>query len=681
MTPPLEKIAVQYCSIWIAYKRTTKHTFVPNYSMKKWLFFLLTPAAWFLPIAVSCQSSVIEKTKQSIYQTSSDRERLLALVAIGKLRNSLHGDTIYHYAQWAKKLALQLKDSRSLAWAEYSLISSDLAKGKLDSIIQKIDANTAFKNINKTDAALYYKVQLLKANALNRLNNLTGALELQLKLLTEAEKEGNINAQLFALNFIGATYLNLGKLAEAKKTWLRGMQIIKTHNNEENDEIEAYILSNLALVYYNKYYIKPAKEASDSFFMTINRSIDLSRQNEYLGVLASSLPIRGNFYGLLNEIAKAEADFKAGVEVRKKVGDPFYIVSDLGSLCNFYFIKKQYKNCIETAKEGISIANTYGIVGEQLPLIALMGFAYKSLGNYEQYSTVLEQYIKATDSSNKMNAADKIADIETKYEVQKKETLIAQQKLDLLKSNILLGGGIVTTLLLFGLFAYRFKKYQQEQKMQAAERKRQSEAAVKEAEEKERKRIASELHDNLGVQANAILHNSTLLMQNSSNNKNVVADLQETAKEMMLNLRETLWAMKTTDISATDLWLRIINFMKQMGRHYTSLRFVIEGEVPKEMTLPSSKALNMVLVLQEAVNNAVKHAGATTITASSSFKDKDWIIIVKDDGKGFDIAACLGKADTYGLTNMRERAAAGNFTFSILSTAGNGVTATITTGS
>jgi two-component system, NarL family, sensor kinase len=648
--------------------------------MKKWLYIFFASITGLLPLSVYCQSSAIEKAKQDIYQASSDRERLNALVAIGKLRNSLHGDTIYHYAQLAKKLALQLKDNRSLAWAEYSLISSDLAKGTLDSVIQKIDASATFAGIKKTDAALYYKVQLLKANALNRLNNRTGALELQLKLLGEAEKEGNINAQLFALNFIGATYLNVGKLTEAKKTWLHGMQIIEENNIPENREIEAYILSNLALIYYNKYYTNPAKEARDSFLTTINSAIDLSKKDEYLGVLASALPVRGNFYGLLNEFAKAETDFKAGVDVRKKVGDPFYIVSDLSSLCNFYFTKKQYEKCIETSREGISIANTHGIMGEQLPLIGLMGLAYKSSGDYKQYSITLEQYIKAADSSNKVNAADKIADIETKYEVQKKETLIAQQKLDLLKRNILLYSGVFSTVVLLGFLAYRFKKYQGQQKMLAEEKKRQSEAAVKEAEEKERKRIAAELHDNLGVQANAILHNSTLLTEGNANNKDIAASLQETAKEMMLNLRETLWAMKSTDVPAADLWLRIISFMKQMGRHYTSLQFVIEGEAPKEIIVPSNKALNMVLVLQETVNNAVKHAEASTITASSSFSNNEWVISIQDNGKGFDMNAAKEKKDAYGLSNMMERAAAGSFGYHIETVPGNGAKAAISVG-
>ena len=153
-----------------------------------------------------------------------------------------------------------MNDKKSLAFAEYSLILGDLVKGKTDSVIYKIDNSEIFENIKATDTVVYYKLQFAKANALNRINKRTEALDLQLKILTEAEKDGNINSQLFALNFIGATYLNVNKLAEARKTWLNGLEIIKQKNNSANEEIEVYILSNLALYYFDNYTAAPKKE-------------------------------------------------------------------------------------------------------------------------------------------------------------------------------------------------------------------------------------------------------------------------------------------------------------------------------------------------------------------------------------------------------------------------------------
>jgi signal transduction histidine kinase/ligand-binding sensor domain-containing protein len=193
----------------------------------------------------------------------------------------------------------------------------------------------------------------------------------------------------------------------------------------------------------------------------------------------------------------------------------------------------------------------------------------------------------------------------------------------------------------------------------------------------EKERIAKDLHDNLGVQANAILHNSTLLNDENADIKSVVTDLQETAKEMLLNLRETLWAMKTADVSATDLWLRIINFMKQMGRHYTNISFKVEGIAPTNFPIPSSQALHIVLVLQESVNNSVKHAASTTITATSNATPAGWKITLADDGKGFDPRDAKIKTDNYGLSNMQQRAIDGNFNYVIETAIGKGTITTL----
>ena len=199
---------------------------------------------------------------------------------------------------------------------------------------------------------------------------------------------------------------------------------------------------------------------------------------------------------------------------------------------------------------------------------------------------------------------------------------------------------------------------------------------LKEQKEIERKRIASELHDNLGVQANAILHNSSLLNVETQD-KNLVAALQETSKEMLLNLRETLWAMKATDVSAEDLWLRIINFMKQMGRHFTNINFIIEGEVPNDFIIASSQALHIVLVLQESINNSIKHANANSIIIKSVTNINVWNIILSDNGKGFEISDVTNKIDSYGLYNMQQRAKEGIFEYNITSVLEKGTITTL----
>lgn len=626
-------------------------------------------------LSVKAQFPQLDFDKAAVFAASNDAEKVARLLQLSKHRNSMSSDTILHYAKWAANLAQKLNDRRAMAFCAYNIITADLVRGNTDSVIPKIEKNPLFTNVKNLDVGLYYKIELLKANILNRQDKRAEALELELKLLAEAEKDKHTLSQLFLLNYIGATYLNTNNYPEAIKAWKTAYAIIKEKNNPENEEIETYIQNNFVKYYLNLYAANPTSVLKDTISFFLQKNIALCKKTETMGVLATALSYQALFHNLQKQTALAEADLNEALLIRKKIDDPLYIVEDYKNLANFYLLNQQFDKCYSAASEGIAICNRKKITEAGIDLYGIIAQAYKLQNNYKNYSATLEKIMILSDSSRRINSLEKIADIQTKYEVQKKETLIAQQQLGLFQRKLLLYGAAAGTLVLLLVFAYRFKKYKQKQKILMDEKKQQHDMAVKDAEEKERKRIAAELHDNLGVQANAILHNSSLLSTTTQENKTVVTDLQDTAKEMLHNLRETLWAMKTADVTATNLWLRIINFMKQMGRHYTTINFKIEGEAPGNFIIPSNKALNIVLILQEAVNNAVKHALPTNITAASVTIENSWSISITDNGKGFDLLTDkTERSDNYGLGNMQERATASAIALSIKSSHDNGTT-------
>lgn len=198
------------------------------------------------------------------------------------------------------------------------------------------------------------------------------------------------------------------------------------------------------------------------------------------------------------------------------------------------------------------------------------------------------------------------------------------------------------------------------------EEKRMAIEAVAEAEEAERKRIAADLHDNLGAQANAILYSTELLQQEESEKGVLVNNLHDTARDMLTSLRETLWALKKTEVTASDIWVRLINFSKQLARHYSSVKITAEGMAPP-FQLSATRALNIVFIVQEALNNAVRHSGAESISITSEYSGNAWRLEVKDNGKGFDVRSDNKKPESYGLNNMAERATAAGADISISS--------------
>lgn len=195
-------------------------------------------------------------------------------------------------------------------------------------------------------------------------------------------------------------------------------------------------------------------------------------------------------------------------------------------------------------------------------------------------------------------------------------------------------------------------------------RKELQELMIKQRIQNERERISRDLHDNLGAQANAIFYGTEQLKKRNGHAQHLLNDLHDTAGDMLTVLRETLWAMRITQVEAAALWFRILNFAKKMGPYYSSIKIEVIGEPPK-LSLNASMALNLVLIVQEAINNAIRHADASVITVCSYTSENFWQIEIADNGTGFDLKLADEKLESYGIENMKERANQSKIRFSI----------------
>jgi signal transduction histidine kinase len=195
----------------------------------------------------------------------------------------------------------------------------------------------------------------------------------------------------------------------------------------------------------------------------------------------------------------------------------------------------------------------------------------------------------------------------------------------------------------------------------------------------ERERISRDLHDSLGAYANAVLYNTELLEKENTEEKrkNLIGDLKFASKDIITSLRETVWALKKEKYTAEETFVRIRNFIQPLSRYYSHIHFKIDGEAPSAIELPYNKALNLVRIVQEAISNCIKHAGAGEIIVSSKTEENKWHINITDNGNGFDYDAAKKAEDGNGLNNMQQRAAASGYNYTVESTANKGTTISI----
>lgn len=619
------------------------------------LFFLLGIVA-----ATQAQSHKIDSLRSLLYNTSDEHVKLKALISLCEHGGVLPADTISKYLDWLRR-ADAGKNKKILLDVEYYQTGILAKKEKIDTailIVERVLAEYPKKYANKD---IWLRFSMQKARLYDRKNEYTKSITQLHEVLNAAELWEDTLTMVQAETGIGWVQMEMEQYRDAL-TWFH-RALAKPVNAVFMKEYSA-LYSNIASA-YNKI------GKNDSAQLFINKAIAYGRETESLTFLATSLNIAADIYTDTKQMAKAEASLHEALQIRKLINDPYYTLYDLSRLANWYAVTGNPAKGIELCKTGIELASQSGLSSQLQLMYYALAENYKAAGNTGMYGSTLEKIIALKDSFTSINSSNLLTELQAKYDAQKQENTIIQQRLNISQKNnaIYISLGL---LLLTGVVIYFiFRDYRRKQRLKLfriqEEEKRMAEKAVQEAEEKERKRIAADLHDNLGTYANAVLHGTELLQQENVNhhNKELVKNLNTASKEVIVSLRETIWALKKENYTAEECLLRIRNFTQPLNRYYPGMIFEVKGDAPVYYMVHYSKALHIVRMVQEAITNAVRHSSAKNIIVLSETVNGEWKLKVIDDGNGFSVTDKTGEGDHNGLINLRERAKAADIGLSI----------------
>lgn len=192
-----------------------------------------------------------------------------------------------------------------------------------------------------------------------------------------------------------------------------------------------------------------------------------------------------------------------------------------------------------------------------------------------------------------------------------------------------------------------------------------------ESQEAERKRIASELHDGLG-QSLAIISNRATMGKNNLNEPKIM--LRE-FDEISQNALEALDEVQQITSNLHPHYLERLGLTKALKAMLVKLSDVIE--INSEMILldnifPKEAEINVYRIVQESLNNIIKHSDASEAEIKITKVENEVIITIKDDGRGFDTTNFNAKGTGLGLVGLRERTKMLGGKISINSSVGNG---------
>jgi signal transduction histidine kinase len=173
--------------------------------------------------------------------------------------------------------------------------------------------------------------------------------------------------------------------------------------------------------------------------------------------------------------------------------------------------------------------------------------------------------------------------------------------------------------------------------------------------ERERLRIAHDIHDDLGARVTQISLLSAMSVNNPAFPEKAREDfdrISRMSRDLVSALYETVWAVNPENDNLDALGNYVCQMVNQLCES-TQLRCRFHvSELPREIQVSSQTRHNISMAVKEAVHNAIKHAAGSEVVIQIAITGNELIISVKDDGCGFTLN---GASAGHGLSNMKRR--------------------------
>jgi len=624
---------------------------------------------FFICSSLHAQTSLLETLRTNIDKAANPAAKLNATIAFCENWDSYKPDTLHKYALLLQQLAEAQKNEKAGLYADYYLAAWLFQQNKLDTAI-KLNSNVfeLYKKAFPYDS-MYVKLFRLNSNIFLRTAQYDKALQTDLDFLKLSEDKKDTVGMVAATVGLGNVSNKLQKKEEALKWYYDALHLMQ---NDVYKRKFSFVYNNIAIVHYKL-------ENKDSMFYFIKKGLTYSKESGNLTDYANALFLYGGMLAEFNQTVAAEQAFKAGLEERKKIGDIYYIVTDMAQFALFYLNTNQPQKGIALCLEGISLARK-----NQEPnmddLYESLARNYKAAGDYKNATKTLEDFVILKDSIYGKNSAEALAEMQTKYDVQKKENTIIQQQYDLTKKNYFIYGsvGLLVATVLIAVAFFKNRKKNQQLKMQEMllEQKKKTTRAVMQAEEDERKRIALELHDSVAQKMVVAKLNLEVfesdLYRLSTHHQQVYNNILSLVDESCTEVRELSHSMVPQAFFKSGLTDALKNLTDKIGNKNLQVIFSAEGNLAD---LEQNTELMVYRIIQECIQNVLKHAKASRLDIALIAENNELDITIEDNGIGFNVAA--KNREGLGMKNVMSRIEYLNGKIDITSAPGKGTTIAI----
>ncbi|MVO09304.1 tetratricopeptide repeat protein [Flavobacterium sp. TP390] len=519
----------------------------------------------------------------------------------------------------------------------------------------------AVKEKNKVDELRFLNN---KALAMSYLGDAEKAIDEHKKGIIIAESLNDSTALGRSFNNIGLIYEDMKEYKKALQYYLKSLKI-KENGNSETDIANS--LYNVAGMYKEI----GEKEKDSSYFSKSEKYFELAiakaKEVNYGKVILFSKTGMAQLATVRNKPLQAITIYKSVIEEAIATNDIQTLrITYLNLGTNYLTIKdlKESEYYFNKALPLIVEASNPSDIASLYKNLATLYFEKKEFKKAYEYK---EQYYNIEKELKKNSLQEKISDFEVKYETEKKEKQLAEAKVDLLakeakikKRTTFLYSALALAFLL-GLIGFLVYKQQRLKNTQIIKENELKQALIKIENQnnlqEQRLTISKDLHDNIGSKLTFIISSLDNLKYFEFTKDKLYSKFDAIGtftRSTITDLRDTIWAMNKEAITFEDLKIRTTNFIEAAKTSLLGITF--EFNYPEKndtILLNSLQGIDVYRIIQEAVNNAIKHAQATKIVVNFEVIKECIVISIVDNGIGFDKTTTEAGN---GLNSMKKRA-------------------------
>ncbi len=602
---------------------------------------LLISIYYLLSVTAVAQVTKMDSLLKLLSKAKEDTGKVVLYLNIAGEYENNEPVTAKQYYRKAIAISKKIKDTSGYYKSLSGIANTFLIQGKQDSMLYFM--NEALVVARQMNDSLSIGVSLFNMGiAYRERSDFEKAINFCLEGRVIMEKKGNKRIEAQMNDALQALY---SARTEYDKAIVFGEKAVQQCRELNMRDFLARSLINLSLSYLEKGNLQKSEENIREALQIATALKDSRLEAAALQNLAGVFLKKGDYMQLKKYAERS-------LILYRQIGSADGEVTSLRALAVCYLQQRDLVKATAFAEQALLINRKNDFKREEssiLRVLSAIAYAANDVDKGEKYdresNEILEKMISDVLSKNS-------ADLEKKYETEKKEALIKQletekkvHQLSIKQKNtlnyILIGGAFAMLVVL--LLAYR--TYQQKQNIQQqrilkleTQQKLSATEAVLKGEEQERTRLAKDLHDGLGGMLSGIKYsfntmkgNLIMTPENNQAFERSMDMLDSSIKEMRRvahNMMPEALVKFGLDTALKD-FCNDINQTGVLQVNYQSIGM-------EKIQLDQITAITIYRIVQELLNNTIKHAGAKTAIVQVSKTNDQLSVTVEDDGKGFD---------------------------------------------